>query len=267
MKMLKSFSLILLSILLFGLVACDKDEPEKDKIETIKLFVAAEVTPHYIWGHPILGIQIKEEGETKFHTIAMNGIIDFEYEEGYEYELRVVKKTLANPPYDGNNIEYRLLEILSKTKVDIPEVKITEQDIKYKEGCPYELYTVYNPTIFVTADGDFIDSDNDQGAGYDYKNIYLEYNQKDGDKYFNELLYMPTSVYVIDPFPMKNPSKYLRFAPIRNKSLALKNMMTKEAADYLINEAPKDTTLTYQFILMNAEELGLQKLKVTFIKH
>lgn len=266
MKLLKPLGLILLSIFLFGMVSCNDDEPEKDKIETIKLFVAAQTTPHYILGKPVMGIQIKEEGETKYHTIGLHDITDFEYEEGYEYELRVVKKTLANPPQDGSNIEYRLLEILSKTKVDIPEVKITEQDIKYKEGCPYELYTVYNPTIFVTADGDFIDSDKEQGAGYDYKNIYLEYNLKDGDKFFNELMYMPTSVYVIDPFPMENPSKYLRPAKIRNKALALKNMMTKEAADYLINEAPKDSTLTYHFILMNAEELGLQKLEVSFIK-
>ena len=267
MKLLKPLGLILLSVFLFGMVSCNDDEDGKDKIEEVKLYVAAKLAPHYTWVSPVLGIQIREESEAKFRTIGLHDITDFEYEEGYEYILRVKKKTLANPPMDGTNIEYRLLEILSKEKVDIPEVKITEQDIKYKEGCPYELYTVINPTIFVTANGDFIDSDKDHGAGYDYKNIYLEYNLKDGDKFFNELLYMPSSVYVIDPFPMENPSKYLHLAKIRNKTMALKNMMTQEAADYLINEAPKGTTLTYLFILMNAEELGLQKLEVTFIKH
>lgn len=40
----------------------------------------------------------------------------FEYEWGYTYELKIKATKLSNPPMDGGDTEYELLEVISKTK-------------------------------------------------------------------------------------------------------------------------------------------------------
>ena len=41
----------------------------------------------------------------------------FDYEWGYEYRVKLKETTLANPPEDGSSIEYKLLEVISKTAI------------------------------------------------------------------------------------------------------------------------------------------------------
>jgi uncharacterized protein DUF4377 len=40
----------------------------------------------------------------------------FEYEPGYQYELKVEVSPLANPPADASSLRYTLLEVVSKKK-------------------------------------------------------------------------------------------------------------------------------------------------------
>lgn len=41
----------------------------------------------------------------------------FHYEDGYAYELKVVVETITRPPADATSHRYRLVEVVSKTKV------------------------------------------------------------------------------------------------------------------------------------------------------
>ncbi|MFN4081307.1 MAG: DUF4377 domain-containing protein, partial [Saprospiraceae bacterium] len=44
----------------------------------------------------------------------------FEFEKGYEYELLVREKKIANPPADAPGIKYALVKTVSKTKAETP---------------------------------------------------------------------------------------------------------------------------------------------------
>jgi hypothetical protein len=61
------------------------------------------------------------ESESEPWTLLYSRIEGFEYEESYAYELRV--EVVPNPraPTDGSSRRYRLVEIISKKKVDAPK--------------------------------------------------------------------------------------------------------------------------------------------------
>jgi hypothetical protein len=59
---------------------------------------------------------VKEEKESEYFSLGFGGIAGFEYEKGYRYQLSIEKTTLADPPMDGGNIRYKLLEIVKKEK-------------------------------------------------------------------------------------------------------------------------------------------------------
>lgn len=63
---------------------------------------------------------VKEQSATEWQPLVMGGIEGFEYEQGHAYELKVRKTTLANPPQDGANRTYRLIEIINDTQPDTP---------------------------------------------------------------------------------------------------------------------------------------------------
>ena len=42
----------------------------------------------------------------------------FEYEPGYDYRLRVLRRPVPDPPADGSSVSWRLLEMLEKTRAD-----------------------------------------------------------------------------------------------------------------------------------------------------
>ncbi len=51
-------------------------------------------------------------------TTFYDQIEGFEYEEGYEYLLNVKIKIIKNPPADGSNLEYTLVEVFEKKKTE-----------------------------------------------------------------------------------------------------------------------------------------------------
>jgi heat shock protein HslJ len=59
---------------------------------------------------------IKENPEDEY-TLWYQPIAGFNYEPGYEYELRVAETTVENPPADGSSIQWTLVEEVSKTPV------------------------------------------------------------------------------------------------------------------------------------------------------
>lgn len=100
-------------IVCFFTTSCVNDDEPVDRISTIMLSVesyTAEVAGSFGNYESLI---VKEEGasENKKHT----SIIGFDYEKGYKYQLKVERTQLANPPMDGSNIQYRLIEVISKT--------------------------------------------------------------------------------------------------------------------------------------------------------
>ena len=61
-------------------------------------------------------LQVKEKPADPYQLFY--GTIDgFEYEEGYEYELVVRVEQIENPPADASNLQYTLMQVVSKTPV------------------------------------------------------------------------------------------------------------------------------------------------------
>lgn len=117
MKAKYLFGMLLLFLCTLSFISCNDDE-RTDKVETIKMFVSANTSTYQPWGasEPIECMLVKEENQTKYKKLDFLGITGYEYEKGYEYKLLVEKTTLANPPADGSNINYKLIEILFKEK-------------------------------------------------------------------------------------------------------------------------------------------------------
>ncbi|OPB94445.1 DUF4377 domain-containing protein [Elizabethkingia ursingii] len=113
--MKKFFYFFLTGAFLFTLfISCNRSDNNDRTVE-----ITANVWPTYIeyknvLGDTVHGIKIKETDSNEWSTIA--GISGFQYEEGYEYQIRLLKTYLVNPPMDGSNIDYKLIEVISKTK-------------------------------------------------------------------------------------------------------------------------------------------------------
>lgn len=125
MKTLNSVNMWLLSIsmLLFSIVSCSEDED--NNLERIQILYIADSTvesgamppaPH---DYKLPFMQVWEEGSIEIKLLSLNRIEGFEYKEGYEYKLKVLITTIENPPMDGHSEKFKLIELLSKMKVEI----------------------------------------------------------------------------------------------------------------------------------------------------
>jgi hypothetical protein len=62
-------------------------------------------------------LQVRESRDAPWRNF-FGRIEGFEYEEGNAYELRVEVTPVPSPPADAPNQRYRLVEIVSKSKVE-----------------------------------------------------------------------------------------------------------------------------------------------------
>ena len=98
------------------------------------------------WGSDFVPL-IRIAGERKkvkanYKTLDFQGITDFVYEKGYEYALWVEKRTLVDPPADGSSIVYKLIDVISKAKVEYEyTIKVDGPNpfILSPEGGEYEI--------------------------------------------------------------------------------------------------------------------------------
>lgn len=96
-------------------LSCGRDE-NIDRTSTVTAIVFEKYVDYAIPPDFTLikAIKIKESNSGEWITIV--GIDGFNYEENFEYKLKLEKTYLADPPLDSpSNITYRLLEILTKT--------------------------------------------------------------------------------------------------------------------------------------------------------
>lgn len=61
-------------------------------------------------------------GDNPVWELLSSPIEDFDYQEGYEYNIEVKVKKISNPPLDASSLQYSLIKILSQTKKesDVP---------------------------------------------------------------------------------------------------------------------------------------------------
>lgn len=106
-------TLLIAFVAILGLTACTNEDEPKDITKEVTMYVSSETgTMDDFFDadktNPIECMLVKEQGEDEYRPLAFCGIQGFEYEKGYEYDLRVNKTTLANPPADGSIYKCKL---------------------------------------------------------------------------------------------------------------------------------------------------------------
>lgn len=110
---------------IFSLAACSSDDDgNKDVTTEINMSVSAEPGVMYdlfdnMREHPIECMRVMTEDEPgQWQNLHFSEIKGFTYEKGHEYELRVRRTILANPPQDASNRTYELVRILADKNVE-----------------------------------------------------------------------------------------------------------------------------------------------------
>lgn len=257
--------MLLLFLCPLSLMSCSDDE-SKDHVSTTRMYVSSETGTYRPWGvdYAVECMLVKESGEAAYKSLSFSDISGFTYERGYQYQLLVEKTILANPPADGSNVRYRLIEVEQKQEqVKSESTELTEEQITYKENCPYTLYKIDDNKITIDSDGLMQGAESQKS--YRLGSFYLERAIGPENEYYYDATYSATHAYVADPYPLEAPSPYLRDISRGHSGFAFRNVLTEEAYAYM-QQAPTGTALTYQLILINPEGLALQKIEVSFIK-
>lgn len=133
MKTKNLFGILMLFLLTFNFISCDKEDEDGRKITDYKeyvLTVASEMKPGVIWseGNNFLKEVYVVKKENAEDWEAMGYIDGFEFEKGYEYKIKVsetsyLDHSMGQPAWT----EYDLLDVLSKEE-------------KIRKICRYILY-------------------------------------------------------------------------------------------------------------------------------
>lgn len=268
MKTMKLWRLAFAMLAAFSLVSCSSDDDAKDIIKEINMSVSAE--PGVMYGlfdsmeeHPIECMRVmSEDWPGQWQPLYFNEIKGFTYERGHEYELRVKRTILANPPADGSDRTYELVRILYDKKVEAiaePEEKAvkSEADIEYEEQCPIEKYAIYKGGEYLMdADGKLTYADGTPTPEFDkHAQIYLE-NILDKSSPQKSALYMATYAYVLSPL-----TDEIRLVPKSHSGFLFKNLLTESEMTYVQQSMKQDETLHYALILCNVYKRGIQKVE------
>lgn len=124
-----------------ALAACGTQQPENQKEEegTKTIYVGPQLVDCEGVA-PQQCLLIKEEPQAEY-TLFYDPIAGFNYEEGYEYELRIKEETVENPPADSSSIKWTLVEEVSKIPAQPTEAPSQPEEAETTEGG--EMITVY----------------------------------------------------------------------------------------------------------------------------
>lgn len=263
--------LMLLAGMLMVSCSLDNDDYLKDVVKEIRMSVSHETGITYDLfdtnaEYPIECMLVKEEGgDGQWTTLAFGAIEGFTYVKGHSYELRVRKTILANPPADGSNCRYKLIEILDDRVVTEPEtpeepVIESEADIEYYDLCPFDKYAI-EPEMKVNKDGDvLVYGGTTAYLPYESKRIYVEnVLPKDDPDWvlFNKVPYQAYYAYVISPL-----TDEIRLVRASGGPM-LKDVIPADEYRTVIEKAAQGEVLEYALILANIYKYGLQKLAFT----
>ena len=261
---------------MLSLNSCSSDDDsEKDITKEINMSVSAEPGVMYdlfdsMGEHPIECMRVMTEDEPgQWQNLYFNSIKGFTYERGHEYELRVKRTILANPPQDASNRTYELVRIVADRKVEdmaefVEKVVKSEADIEYEQQCPIEKYAIAKGGEYmVDADGKMTYADGTLTPEFDkHAQIYLEnILDKSHPLWQSGARYMATYAYVLSPL-----TDEIRFVPSTHSSFLFKNILTENEMAHVQQSMKQGETLHYALILCNVYKRGIQKVAFTIKK-
>ena len=270
---MKKYLVPFVALVVFVVAGCSADDDEKgDIVKVISMSVSEKTGITYDLfdtnaEFPIECMLVKEEGgDGQWKSLVFGAIDGFTYEKGHAYELKVRKTILANPPADGSNCRYKLIEILEDRTVTEPEtpeepIVNSEEDIEYYDLCPYGKYAI-EPEIKVNSDGGVLTSGGLTAyLQYEHKRIYLEtVLPKDDPDWikFNKVPYMAYYAYVISPL-----TDTIRLVSASGGGPMLKDVIPQDEFARVRELLAEGEELKYSLILANIYKYGLQKLEFT----
>ena len=259
----------------FSLASCSSDDDDKDITKEINMSVSAE--PGVMYGlfdsmgeHPFECMRVmSEDWPGQWQALYFDEIKGFTYERGHEYELRVKRTILANPPADGSDRTYELVRILYDKKVETiaePEEKAvkSEADIEYEEQCPIEKYAIAKGGEYLMdADGKLTYADGTPTPEFDkHAQIYLENILDKSDPLWQAgARYMATYAYVLSPL-----TDEIRLVPKSHSGFLFKNLLTESEMTYVRQSMKHGETLHYALVLCNVYKRGIQKVEFSINK-
>ena len=95
-----------------GVAGCSKESNERTVIVNVSpQFIIGGLGPPSPYDYPyiVYFLKLTEERTNEIFTVYKWEITGFEYEEGYEYRLKIRISKIINPPSDGPIEEYLLL--------------------------------------------------------------------------------------------------------------------------------------------------------------
>lgn len=270
---MKTYLVPLVLAIAVVVASCSVDDGEQgDVVKVISMSVSEKTGITYDLfdtnaEFPIECMLVKEEGgDGQWKSLVFGAIEGFTYEKGHAYELKVRKTILANPPADGSNCRYKLIEILEDRTVTEPEtpgepIVNSEEDIEYYDLCPYGKYAI-EPEIKVNSDGGVLTSGGLTAyLQYEHKRIYLEtVLPKDDPDWikFNKVPYMAYYAYVISPL-----TGTIRLVSASGGGPMLKDVIPQDEFARVRELLAEGEELKYSLILANIYKYGLQKLEFT----
>lgn len=273
---MNKFTIFLLMFICLFWTACKDDDKPTDIVKEIAMSVSSETGIMYALfdtdrEHPIECMLIKTEDNSKeWQPLAFDAIEGFTYERGHEYELRVKRTILANPPMDAPDRTYSLVSILQDRLVTEPETPDdkeiqSEEDIEYEESCPINKYAIaMGKELLVDSEGNIRYNNGDPLPSYDMARLWIENILPKDDPNWIDLQripYMATYIYVLSPL-----TDEIRL--IRNGSSGpmFKDVVPEDEFNHITGSMQADEELHYALILANVYKLGLQKLEFTLKK-
>lgn len=273
---MNKFTTFLLMFICLFWTACKDDDKPTDIVKEIAMSVSSETGIMYALfdtdrEHPIECMLVKTEDNSKeWQPLAFDAIEGFTYERGHEYELRVKRTILANPPMDAPDRTYSLVSILQDRLVTEPEAPDdkeiqSEEDIEYEESCPINKYAIAMGTeLLVDSEGNIRYNNGDPLPSYDMARLWIENILPKDDPNWIDLQripYMATYIYVLSPL-----TDEIRL--IRNGSSGpmFKDVVPEDEFNHITGSMQADEELHYALILANVYKLGLQKLEFTLKK-
>jgi hypothetical protein len=275
MRTMKIWRLAFAMLAAFSLASCSSDDDDKDIVKEINMSVSAEPGVMYdlfdsMGEHPIECMRVMTEDEPgRWQNLYFSDVKGFIYERGHEYELRVKRTILANPPQDASNRTYELVRILADKKVEDvaepveKEVK-SEADIEYEQQCPVEKYAIAKGGEFtVDADGKVTYADGTPTPEFDKDaRIYLEnILDKSHPLWQAGARYQATYAYVLSPL-----TDEIRLVPGNRSAFLFKNILAESEMEHVKQSMKQGETLHYNLILANVYKRGIQKVEFTIKK-
>lgn len=178
MKTKQFWGILLLSLCDILLASC-RDDDSEDVSRVVIMQVSETTVWEPVWGSDVLSehMLVKEENCAEWQKLVMGGIMGFEYEHGHGYELKVRKTILANPPQDGSNCIYQLIEIITDIMPEPPVLEEWPEEAKFKLEMS-QLKTFMDLDTPVAAPFDFLAFkilDNNNGYSFPEVPEYVHY--------------------------------------------------------------------------------------------